>query len=151
MEVTSQVLLVMLPPRLLCMCERCYIRYMQHCERVNEEEHIGTITLGTGLPLRRQSGTRRWSSPTAGCASRTAACWTEPSGRSRRQPRTRLARVQWRAGTRLWGRGWKKPSELPGWGLRRRSLDLWLVGWSAVLVCFVGAVGEQSLAEASQR
>lgn len=34
-----------------------------------------TLTLGTALLLKRRSGTRRWSSPTAGCGSRTCACW----------------------------------------------------------------------------
>lgn len=124
----------------------------------------GTLTPDTGLPRRRRSGTRRWSSPTADCASRTAACLMEPSGPSRRPPGSLCAgqealrrdgsrppRLRRRAGRRRWGRGWMKPPELRGWGQRRRSFPLWPVGRSAVLACFVAEAGERSLAEACLR
>lgn len=105
---------------------------------------IDRLTPGTGRPLRRRSGTRRWSSPTTGCGSRTCACLMpkRPWGRCRwpawspgGTPRTahssrsvtvhlRSERPWWVAWVWMWQRGEGVSEAAPlGWSVGPRRVE----------------------------
>lgn len=110
---------------------------------VEGEPQTDRLTLGTGLPLKHRSGTRRWSSPTAGCGSRTCACsmqklWSRcqwPAWSPGRTLGIVCASHSGRASLRSEQQGWGWRRAASAW-MWRRGEGFWEagpLGWSAAL------------------